>query len=138
VLLPVVHAAASIARGRYEQAVDALRDATNHELGTVAGLVPIYFRGLAYLGAGDGPRAATEFQRLLDHRGPDPFAPVCALSQLGLARALAMTGKAAEARTAYDAFLQTWSQADADLAPLAAARHERGRFGAAAATAQSR
>ena len=86
----MVHAAAAIARGRHEQALTALRDASDYELGTIAALVPIYFRGLAYLGTGDGERAGAEFKRLLDHRGTDPFAPVCALAQLGLARSLAM------------------------------------------------
>ena len=138
VMLPVVRGAAAIARGRPEQAVSALRDSTDYELGTIAGLVPIYFRGLAYLGAGDGQRAADEFQRLLDHRGPDPFAPVCALAQLGLARSLTLVGRTADARAAYDAFLQSWHQADADLPALLAARRERARLIDRAATVQSR
>jgi len=138
VMLPMVHAAAAIARGRHEQALTALRDASDYELGTIAALVPIYFRGLAYLGTGDGERAGAEFKRLLDHRGTDPFAPVCALAQLGLARSLAMTGKTNDARAAYDAFLKSWRQADADLPALAAARSERARLDVRTSPAQSR
>ena len=33
------------------------------------GLYPAYVRGLAYLQAGCGREAATEFQKVLDHRG---------------------------------------------------------------------
>ncbi|HEX2452932.1 MAG TPA: protein kinase [Vicinamibacterales bacterium] len=138
VMLPVVRGAAAIARGRHEQAMTALRDASDYELGTIAALVPIYFRGLAYLGAGDGQHAGAEFQRLLDHRGPDPFAPMCALARLGLARSLVATGRIPEARAAYDAFLQSWSQADADLPALVAARSERARLVTNPSPAQSR
>ena len=67
--------------------------ASDYELGTVATLVPVYVRGLAYLGLGDGRNAHEQFQRILNHRGTDPFSPVCALAQLGLARALALEEK---------------------------------------------
>ena len=87
--------------------------------------MPAYLRGAARLAAGDAEGAAREFRVVLEHRGADPFSPVWPLAQLGLARALADTGRAVESRQAYDALLHTWLSADPDLRPLAAARRER-------------
>jgi hypothetical protein len=105
-----------------------LKDSSEYEIGTVAALVPVYFRGKAYLGLGDGVNAAREFQRILDHRGTDPFAPVCALAQLGLGRALALQDRAADALAAYRVFFAWWSKADADLPILRDARAEAARL----------
>ena len=104
VMRPVVGGASAIVRGQYADAIARLKDASDYELGTVATLVPVYLRGVAYLGLKDGANAAEQFQRILDHRGTDPFGSVCALAQLGLARALALQGKTAAALAAYQAF----------------------------------
>jgi len=128
VMRPVVGGASAIARGQYADAVARLKDASDYELGTVATLVPVYLRGVAYLGLKDGVNAAEQFQRVLDHRGTDPFGSVCALAQLGLARALAVQGKTAAASAAYQALLTSWSGADADLPILREARTEAGRL----------
>jgi hypothetical protein len=50
------------------------------------------------------------------------------LSHLGLARAAAVTGDAAAARTAYDAFFAAWRDADADVPVLRQARAEYARL----------
>jgi hypothetical protein len=50
--------------------------------------------------------------------------PLGALARLGLARAYAMQGDAAKARTAYQDFLTLWKDADADIAILIAAKAE--------------
>jgi hypothetical protein len=52
-------------------------------------------------------------------------APLYPLAHLGLGRALASAGDRAGARKAYDAFLEFWKDADADLQPLKDARRER-------------
>ena len=128
VLTPVVRAAVALRRGHADAAVDALRAAVDMELGTVASLVPAYLRGQAYLDAKDATGAAQAFQRILDHRGTDPFAPVCSLAQLGLARALALGGDTERARAAYATFLTAWSGADPDLPILREARAEANRL----------
>jgi tetratricopeptide (TPR) repeat protein len=128
VMRPVVRAAIANSRGQHAEAITALKDASDYELGTVAALVPIYFRGQAYLGLKDGASAAREFQRILDHRGTDPFAPVCALAQLGLARALVLQDRTADALAAYRTFLSAWSGADDDLPVLREARAEASRL----------
>ena len=128
IMVPVAGAAGAITRGRYADAVTRLKAASDYELGTVATLVPAYVRGLAYLGLGDGRNAHEQFQRILDHRGSDPFSPVCALAQLGFARALTLEGKPADALAAYRAFFTAWSGADADLPILRDARAEAARL----------
>jgi serine/threonine protein kinase/tetratricopeptide (TPR) repeat protein len=128
VLTPVVRAAVALRRGHATDAVVALRAAVDMELGTVASLVPPYLRGLAYLDAKDATGAAQAFQRILDHRGTDPFAPVCSLAQLGLARALALGADAERARVAYATFLTAWSGADPDLPILREAKAEAERL----------
>jgi tetratricopeptide (TPR) repeat protein len=124
VMRPVVGASSAIVRGQYADAVARLKDASDYELGTVATLVPVYLRGVAYLGLKDGVNAAEQFQRVLDHRGTDPFGAPCALAQLGLARALAVQGKTAAATAAYQAFFTAWGGADADLPILRDAHTE--------------
>ncbi len=129
VALPVVEAAAAIGRGSAADAISALDKGVEYELGTIAALLPIYFRGVAYLALRDGVQAEAAFAQLLEHRGTDPFSPVCALAELGRARALAMSGRAADARSGYGRFLDAWKNADPDLPVLRAARREASRLG---------
>jgi hypothetical protein len=77
---------------------------------------------------GSGSQAAAEFQRILDHRGSDPFSPFHAVAPLGLARALAMTGDAAGSLRAYERFLAAWAEADGDIPVLLQAREEHARL----------
>jgi serine/threonine protein kinase/tetratricopeptide (TPR) repeat protein len=123
--VPAARAAYEIHRGNGSAAVQHLAAAAPYETGTVAVLVPAYLRGQAYLLERDGARAAGEFTRVLDHRGADPFSPVCALAQLGLARAWRLQGDTAKAVQAYDAFLDLWRSADPAVPVFAAARQER-------------
>jgi eukaryotic-like serine/threonine-protein kinase len=50
--------------------------------------------------------------------------PIGALAHLGLARAYALQGEPAKARTAYQDFLTLWKDADADIPILIAAKAE--------------
>jgi tetratricopeptide (TPR) repeat protein len=124
--LPVVEAAALLARNRPEAAIEQLRRAAPYENGIVAALLPVYFRGEARLRAGQAQEAAREFESILTHRGADPFSPVVAMAQLGIARAHARAGAAAESRAAYETLLGIWSSADEDLPVLRQAREELG------------
>jgi hypothetical protein len=74
--------------------------------------------------AGSGRDACLEFQRLLDHRGSDPFSAFHAVAQLGLARAHAMMGDTTASVEAYAGFLSAWKDADRDLPCLVDAQHE--------------
>jgi eukaryotic-like serine/threonine-protein kinase len=124
VLGPMVGASAELRRQRPEAAIERLRVASPYELGFVAALGPAYLRGRAYLMQGAAPAAAAEFQRVLDHRGVDPFSPLYAVSSLGLARARTLAGDLDGSREAYERFLAQWLNADPDVAVLREARQE--------------
>jgi hypothetical protein len=113
--LPTIHAQLALSHNDSSKAIDVLQAAAPYELGSPADLYPVYVRGEAYLGAHQGREAATEFQKILDHRGIVCNEPIGALARLGLARAYAMRGDAAKARTAYQDFLTLWKDADPDI-----------------------
>ena len=82
-----------------------------------------YLRGLAYLQAQKAYGSRTEFQKILDRSlviselaGP--------LAHLGLARAYALQGDTAKAKTAYQDFLTLWKDADPDIPILKQAKAE--------------
>jgi tetratricopeptide (TPR) repeat protein len=87
-------------------------------------LTSIYVRGTALLAQKKGPEAMAEFQKLLDGRGVTPNEILPALAQLGLARAYALSGDSAKARTAYQDFLAIWKDADPDIPVLKQAKSE--------------
>jgi tetratricopeptide (TPR) repeat protein len=136
-----------------QRAIGILDAAMPYELGlpttpTNAVPYPIYIRGLAFLAAGQGTKAAEEFQKILDHPGIVGNYPLGALAHLGQARAYALqahvltkatdkphhkrrapsTGPAAEmlasASNAYHDFLTLWKDADPDIPILRQARTE--------------
>ena len=76
------------------------------------------------LAAHQGSAAAAEFQKILDHPGVVVNEPIGALAHLGLARAYAMQGDSAKARTAYQDFLALWKDADPEIPILIAAKSE--------------
>ena len=65
-----------------------------------------------------GSAAAAEFQKFIDHRGVVVNSPLGALAHLGLARAYALEGHTAKAKTAYQDFLNLWKDADRDIPVL--------------------
>jgi len=83
-----------------------------------------YLRGQAYLGERKGAEAASEFQKILDHRGWSPLSPLYPLAHLGLARAAVLQGDPTKARKSYQDFLALWKDADADLPILIEAKKE--------------
>jgi tetratricopeptide (TPR) repeat protein len=128
VLAPVTRAAIALRQHNPDEAVKALEAAIQTELGTIAGLVPSYLRAEAYMEQGAVPQALQEYQKVTAHRGVDPFAPTVALAYLGIARAHARSGNVDASRRAYEELFGIWQHADADFAPLAAARAEYGRL----------
>jgi tetratricopeptide (TPR) repeat protein len=128
VLGPVTRAAAALHRHRGDEALTALEASVPTELGTVAGLVPPYLRAEAFLQKGSFAEALKEYQKVLDNRGVDPFAPMVPLAHLGIARAHARSGNDAASRRAYQELFTIWKSADGELAPAAAAHAEYARL----------
>jgi serine/threonine protein kinase/tetratricopeptide (TPR) repeat protein len=97
-------------------------------------LYPTYVRGEAYLAAGQGGAAATEFQKILDHSGIVWNCWTGALAHLGVARANALQAKNAQgadadaarvrALAAYKEFLTLWKDADPGIPVLKEAKAE--------------
>jgi hypothetical protein len=71
--------------------------------------------------AGDGRSAAGKFQRILDNAGGVLNCATGALARLGLARAYALSGDAAQARTQYQDLLEN---TDPDIPILKQAKRE--------------
>ncbi len=126
--LPTIRAAVALERKDPNRAVELLKETGTLELGqetqATISLSPIYIRGRAYLMLHDGNSAAAEFQKFIDHRGIVVNFPWGALARLQLARAYAMQGDTAKAKSAYQDFLTIWKDADPDLPILLAAKSE--------------
>ena len=91
-------------------------------------LYPAYVRGLAYLAARQGRKAAAEFHKILDHRGIVISDPVGALAQVQLGRAYVLAGDKDNARTAYRDFLTLWKAADLEVPILKQAKAEHAKL----------
>ena len=148
--LPTLRALAALNQGEPAKAIELLQIAVPHELGAPASsvdgffgaLYPIYVRGEAYLVADQGTEAATEFQKILDHRGIVVSDPIGALAHLQLGRAFAVEAglsrhgenrgvkpplqpdALAKAKAAYQDFLTLWKDADPDIPILKQAKAE--------------
>jgi tetratricopeptide (TPR) repeat protein len=129
-IVPTVEAAAALYDRKAERAVAVLEAAEPYEFGiaraaTVNSCVyPVYLRGEAYLAMKQGAEAAAEFKRLLDHPGIVQNCVTGTLARLGIARAYEQQGNQAEARAAYQNFLELWKDADPDIPVLREARAE--------------
>ncbi len=122
--LPVLRAQLALSKNEGQKAVEFLQVALPYEAGQSAGLYPAYVRGQAYLATHQGSEAASEFQKILDHRGIVLNEPIGALARLGLARAYVLQADAAKARTAYQDFLTLWKHADPGIPILQQANAE--------------
>ena len=124
--LPTIRAMIEIDRKRPARAIELLQPALKYELvmDSLADVLPAYVRGLAYLQLGDGRKAATEFQKVIDNPGVVVTSVIGALAHLQLARAEKMTGNVDAARTDYQDFLALWKDADPGLPILKQAKAE--------------
>jgi serine/threonine protein kinase/tetratricopeptide (TPR) repeat protein len=121
--LPALHALFALNRGEPSKAIEELQVAVPYDLGQprsnlqgfFGALYPIYVRGEAYLALHQGAEAATEFQKIIDHRGITISDPIGAVARLQLGRAYAMSGDKMKAKTAYQEFLNLWKDADLDI-----------------------
>jgi tetratricopeptide (TPR) repeat protein len=123
-LLPCIRAAIALDHNDAAQALQALEPAAPYSLASVNSMYSVYLRGLALLQEKKGTEAAAAFQQMIDHRGVVGVSPIGALAQLDMARAQAMAGQTAAARTSYQNFLGIWHAADPNLALLQQAKSE--------------
>jgi tetratricopeptide (TPR) repeat protein len=125
--LPTIRAAMRLNVNDPSGAVAVLLPALKYELTDNDSLNSVdsaYIRGLVYLQMGDGRAAATEFQKLLDHRGLVSTSVTGALAYVQMGRAQKMAGEEAAARKFYEEFLTLWKQADPDIPIYRQARTE--------------
>ena len=129
--LPTLRAKLALLHKSPQEALHFLEAAAPYELGLPSNsfynwpnLYPVYVRGEAYLAARQGREAATEFQKILDHRGIVLNEPIGALAHLQLGRAYALQGNTAKARAVYQDFLTLWKDADPDIPILLQAKAE--------------
>ncbi len=129
VQLPGIRAAIELQRSQPAKAVELMASATPYER---AYPEAVYLRGLAYLHLGKGMEAATEFQKIVDHKGASwgstwkypNWGQYYSISYLGLARGYTLAGDTAKAKKFYEDFFAIWKDADADLPLLIDARKE--------------
>lgn len=131
--LPTLRAKLALNKGDVSRAIGSLTLATPYELGKAgnylwAALYPVYVRGEAYLSGHQGQEAAAEFQRILDHRGIVLNSPMGAVAHLQIARAYAMRGDTARAKSSYQDFFTLWKDADPDVPILTKAKAEYARL----------
>jgi tetratricopeptide (TPR) repeat protein len=119
--VPLVQAIAALNNGKAFEAIEILKAASPYDK---ANTRVLYVRGLAFLKARQGNDAAQEFQKVLSLRNFAADDPVLSMAHLGLARARAMSGDAASARTAYQDFFALWKDADPDIPILREAKAE--------------
>jgi Flp pilus assembly protein TadD len=138
--LPAIQAQSALNKKDPASALNILQAASAIELGqipfvaNISCLYPVYVRGEAYLAAGQGTAAASEFHKILDHSGIVWSCWTRALAHLGLARANALAVKTSQgadadaarvrALAAYKEFLTLWKDADADIPILKEAKVE--------------
>ncbi|MGA7928271.1 MAG: hypothetical protein WCA20_20055, partial [Candidatus Sulfotelmatobacter sp.] len=130
--LPAIRAQSALNRRDAPAAINILQSSLPPiEYGTIlfgtnlSCLYPTYIRGQAYLAAGQGNAATTEFQKILDHSGIVWNCWTGALARLGVARANALQARTSQgadadaarvrALAAYKDFLTLWKDADPDI-----------------------
>jgi eukaryotic-like serine/threonine-protein kinase len=135
IYLPTLRALLALNKREPSKAIESLQTTIPYELGNATeggsefllgagNLYPTYVHGLAYLAAHQGPEAAREFQKILNHRGIVLCDPIGALAHLQLGRAYELSGDKSKAASAYEEFLVLWKDADPDIPILKQARAE--------------
>jgi Flp pilus assembly protein TadD len=124
---PLIDASISLAQKVPDRAIIALEPSLPYELGGPPpgiAMYPAYIRGVAYLAQKNGPAAAAEFQKFLDHTGIVQNFLLGSLAHLQLGRAYVISGDTAKAKAAYQDFLKIWKDADPDIPILKEAKAE--------------
>jgi hypothetical protein len=140
--LPTIDARLAVVRKKATTAIGRLQAAVSVELGydsfettmSRSCLYAVEIRGEAFLATGNGPAAAAEFQKILDHSGIVQNCSTGALAHLWRGRANALVARSTEEPAANDAharaiadyrdFLTLWNAADPDIPILKQAKAE--------------
>jgi tetratricopeptide (TPR) repeat protein/predicted Ser/Thr protein kinase len=120
-VLPEIQAISEMRRGEIAKAIERLQHA--REIGFSRLSLP-YSRGEAYLRAGKAREANLEFQKVLKQHNTYPTSPLFSLARLGLARAYALEGNAAESHKTYQDFFAIVKDADPDVPAIQQAKAE--------------
>jgi len=112
VYVPAKQATVALNTGDSKKALELMKPALSYDKATT---ISLYIRGMAYLKSGDGADAAAEFQKILVLSNYAPTDLLMPFARLGLARAYAMQGDAAKAKSAYQDVLGLWKDADPGL-----------------------
>ncbi len=121
VQLPILQAAIELKRDQPAKTIELLEPVSHYER---AHPEVMYLRGLAYLRLHKGPEAATEFQKIANHKGINWGNLYYPLSYLGLARAAVVVADTPKAKKAYQDFFGMWKDADKGVPILITARKE--------------
>jgi tetratricopeptide (TPR) repeat protein len=131
--VPVLRALAAQEKGKFADTVERLEITRRYELAAnglnfpnrvLGGLHSAYVRGQALMAARNHVEAETEFRKILNHRGLVGSDPVGALAHLQLGRVFASSGDKIKAKSAYEAFLGLWKDADPEVPILKSAKAE--------------
>ena len=122
--LPTIDAVLELHRNHAAKAIGSLQSAPHDADDFMVNFMMVYVLGNAYLAAQRGREASDEFQKILQHPGVLCNDLLFTLSRLGLARAYAMQGDTAKAKSAYQDFLTLWKDADPDIPIMKEAKAE--------------
>ena len=139
--IPAIEAQLQLGRRESDLALNTLHAGLNIEFANTpfssintSCLYPTYIRGQAYLAAGQGAAASSEFQKIIDHNGIVGNCWTGALAHLGIGRANALQSKTSRgadaddalvrALAAYKDFLVLWKSADSGIPVLKQAKAE--------------
>jgi hypothetical protein len=137
---PVLRGVVALERGKPADSVERLQIALRYESAVnglnfshfyLGGLHSAYVRGEALVGGHRYAEAVAEFQKILGHPGIVGLDPIGALAHLQLGRAFALSGDKTNAKSAYEAFLALWKDADPAIPILKSAKAEYARLQAA-------
>jgi DNA-binding winged helix-turn-helix (wHTH) protein/predicted Zn-dependent protease len=131
--LPIIRAEIELGQGRAEKAIILMAQTEPFDFAvadefTTSSLYPVYVRGQAYLAAGNGDKAAAEFEKMITHPGMVLNLPLGSLAYLGRGRALSLAGRSSEAADAYRSFFRLWKGADSNVPILRQAHEEFDRL----------
>jgi len=113
--LPRIRAVLALEHGKPLDAIAALELARPYEMRDYNILS---LRAQAFLTSGQPGKAMEEYKKILGNRGIDPTSVLYPLAHLGMARSYAALGDTSASRGQYEAFLNTWKNADRDLPVL--------------------